>query len=111
MAYDEKMAARVKNMLGRRRIEAKKMFGGLAFMANGKMCVAINADRIMVRIDPAEHDSLAAKPGASAMTMRGRDFRGYIRVQNDVLKTDKALEHWVGLALAFNGKAKSSKKK
>jgi TfoX/Sxy family transcriptional regulator of competence genes len=105
------MADRVRKLLGRRRVEEKKMFGGLAFMVNGKMCVAVNADRIMVRIDPAEHDGLAAKRGASAMTMRGRDFRGYIRVQNDVLKTGEALERWVGLALAFNGKAKASKKK
>ena len=88
-----------------------KMFGGLAFLVNDKMCVTIGEERIMVRVDPAEHDALAAKPGASGMTMRGRDFRGYVRVQNDVLKTAKALERWVGLALAFNGKAKVSKKK
>lgn len=111
MAYDEKMAGRVKALLGRRKITEKKMFGGLAFMVNDKMCVTIGPERIMVRIDPVEHAVLAARPGASPAIMRGREYKGYVRVQNDVLKTEKALAHWVGLALAFNGKAKSSKTK
>jgi TfoX/Sxy family transcriptional regulator of competence genes len=111
VAYDEKMAGRVRTLLGRRRINEMKMFGGLAFLVNGKMCVTIDEERIMVRIDPADHDAIAARPGAGTMTMRGRDYRGYVRVDNAVLKTEAALARWIDLALAFNAKAKASKKK
>src|SRR5215469_14514541 len=99
------MADRVRALLGRRRIKEMKMFGGLAFLVNGKMCVTIGAERIMVRVDPDEHDALVARPGASDTTMGRRNLRGYVRVQNGALKTEKALAHWVGIALAFNGKA------
>ena len=109
MAYDEKMAARVKTLLGRRKIKEMKMFGGLAFLVNGKMCVTVGPERIMVRIDPKSHDAVAARPGASAATMRGRTYRGYVRVDNGVLKTKAALARWIDLALAFNSKAKASK--
>lgn len=111
MAYDEAMAARVKTLLGRRKIKEMKMFGGLAFLVNGKMCVTVGAERIMVRIDPRDHDRVAARRGASTTTMRGRNYRGYVRVDNDVLKTKAALARWIDLALAFNGKAKASKGK
>ena len=112
MAYDEELAERVRATVANiSKVEEKKMFGGIAFMVNGKMCVTVGEKRIMVRIDPDMHDELIKNKGTETMVMKGRSYIGYIRVREDAIKTKKELNHWVELALAFNKKAKSSKKK
>jgi TfoX/Sxy family transcriptional regulator of competence genes len=55
MAYSTKLADRVREYLFRLpdlQIEEKKMFGGLAFLVNGKMCVNISGENLMCRFDP-----------------------------------------------------------
>ena len=112
MAYNETLADRVREALADApRVEEKKMFRGLAFMVNGKMCVTIGADDIMCRVDPLLHDSLVEQRGCRGMQMKGREYKGYVRVSEDVLKTKRQLDYWVGLALDFNPKAKASPKK
>ena len=92
-------------------VDERKMFGGTAFMLNDKMCVTVRDSRIMVRVDPELNDEFSAKKGAATMVMNGRTYRGYIRVDRDVLGTDKALREWVDLALDFNARAKKSARK
>jgi TfoX/Sxy family transcriptional regulator of competence genes len=92
-------------------VDERKMFGGTAFMLNDKMCVTVRDSRIMVRVDPELNDELTSKKGAATMVMNGRTYRGYIRVDADVLATDKALREWVDLALDFNARAKRSARK
>src|SRR3954470_9612765 len=82
-------------------VDERKMFGGTAFMLNDKMCVTVRDERIMVRIDPELNDEMSAKKGAETMVMNGRTYRGYIRVDASVLRTEKALRDWVSLALEF----------
>ena len=84
------------------------MFGGLAFMLDGKMCVTVGADRIMCRIDPADHDAAVARPGCTPMVMRGREMRGYVRVGESALRTPAALDRWVRMAVEYNPRALSS---
>jgi len=90
------------------RVEEKRMFGGTAFMVNGKMCITVNKDRIMCRIDPALHDAALERTGCRAVIMKGRPYRGYVYVDAAVLTTTSDLEYWVGLALDYNPKAKAS---
>ena len=112
MAYDEILADRIRELLAEvPRVQEKKMFRGVTFMVNKKMCVSVSADRILCRIDPAIHESLVEKDGCSTANMRGRDLIGWIYVEGDVIKTEKALKYWVELALAFNRHAKASPKK
>ena len=87
------------------------MFGGTAFMVRGKMCVTAREERIMCRIDPAVHDKALERPGCRTMTMGGREYRGYVVVSADAVRTRRALDYWIGLALEFNTRAKASKKK
>ncbi len=112
MAYDEVLASRVKAALGRtRRIEEKRMFGALAFMVAGKMCVSVGKDRIMCRIDPAIHDEVLKCKGCRTVVMKGRGYRGYVHVDAEAVKTKSDLEYWVGLSLDYNKRAKASAKK
>jgi len=114
MAYNEKLADRVREILSAstNNIEEKKMFAGLCFMVNDKMCVGVQATTIMVRIDPEKSDeALEDSPGAKPMVHGGKEMKGFIYVEEEELHTKKQLQYWIKMALEFNGKAKSSKKK
>jgi TfoX/Sxy family transcriptional regulator of competence genes len=113
MAYDEKLADRTREIIARthKNIEEKKMFGGLCFMVNGKMCVGVEKERLMVRLDPLLYDDVIEKEGVRPMDFTGKIMKGYVFVDIDALQTKKKLEYWIGLALEFNQKAKAAKKK
>lgn len=113
MAYNEKLADRVREIISRihTNIEEKKMFGGLCFMVNDKMCVGIETNRLMVRLDPAKYDEVIEMEGCEPMNFTGKVMKGYVFVDIDVLNTKKKLEYWLNLALQYNTIAKSSKKK
>jgi TfoX/Sxy family transcriptional regulator of competence genes len=113
MSFNEKMADRVREMIAaaETNVEEKRMFGGLCFMVNDKMCVGIKAASIMVRIDPVMTEEAEGKEGAERMILKGRELKGYFFVDEEVLRSKKQLAWWVDLALDFNKFAKSSKKK
>lgn len=83
MAYDEKLAARIRELVsGERGVTEKKMFGGLAFLVGGNMAVAASGHGgMLVRVDPAESDELVSAGKASLMEMGGRTMRGWLRVE------------------------------
>ena len=112
MAYDEHIASRVRVALrGRKRVEEKSMMGGLTFMVNGKMCVGVLKDDLMVRLDPAVYDAALKRKGCRVMTFTGKPMRGFVFVDAKGLKTKRDVDYWVGLALSFNKQAKASKKR
>ncbi len=109
MPYDDALARRVKAALGStRRVEEKRMFGGLTFMVRGKMCVSVGKDRIMCRIDPAVYDTALQRKGCRTVVMKGRPYRGFVYVDTEAVRTKGDLDYWVGLALDYNNKAKAS---
>jgi len=79
MAYDLKLANRVREALaGKRKVEEKKMMGRLTFMVNNKMCVGISGDDIMARIDPEIYESALKRKGCREMTFTGRLMHGFV---------------------------------
>lgn len=112
MAYDEKLADRIRERLvDLPALEEKEMMGGLTFMVNGKMCVGIIKDELMCRIDPDLHEEVVEKTGCRTMDFTKRPMRGYILVEDIGMRTQKEFDYWINLALEFNPRAKSSKKK
>jgi TfoX/Sxy family transcriptional regulator of competence genes len=113
MAYNEKLAARTREIISKTHkiAEEKKMFGGLCFMVNAKMCVGVEQDRMMVRLDPAIYEEVMEKEGCHPMDFTGKPMRGYVFVDASALTTEKKLAYWIGLALNYNAVAKASKKK
>lgn len=112
MAYDENLANRIREYLADLpNVEEKKMMGGLAFMVNDKLCVGIFKDELMCRIDPEIRDSLLEKTGCRQMDFTGKQMKGYVLVDDSVLRTQMEFAYWIDLCLGFNGKARSSKKK
>lgn len=109
MPYDEVLANRVRAALGSTRgVEEKRMFGGVAFMVKGKMCVTVGRDRIMCRIDPALHEAALEREGSRTVVMRGRPYRGYVHVSAAAVAEKRGLDYWVRLALNYNKRAKAS---
>ncbi len=113
MAYNQQLAKRIRELISHthKNIEEKEMFGGLCFMVNGKMCVGVEKERLMVRLDPVKFDEVLRNEGCKAMDFTGRIMKGYVFVDIDVLTTKKKLSYWINLGLEYNIIAKSSKKK
>jgi TfoX/Sxy family transcriptional regulator of competence genes len=103
MAYDEDLAGRLRQLLaGESQVTEKKMFGGLAFLVRGNMAVAASGQGgILVRVDSEQSDELVATSGARPMEMRGREMRGWLRVEPDDVRTEQELAKWVGLGVAY----------
>jgi len=111
MKYNENLAQRVrKRLISLPILEEKEMFSGLVFMVDGKMCIGVMKDKIMLRIDPEKVATLEHKDGWEQMIMKTKIMSGYILVSEDVLNQDQDLHWWINLALEFNPHAKASKK-
>jgi TfoX/Sxy family transcriptional regulator of competence genes len=103
MAYDEKLAQRIRDLLvGEAGVSEKRMFGGLAFLIGGNMAVtASHRGGLMIRVDPATADQLVASSPAHQIEMRGRPMPGWLHVGDSDLRTNRQVGHWVGLAATY----------
>ena len=116
MAYNEALTNRIREsvlelMKPDDKVEEKRMFSGVAFMVNDKMCVTAADERIMCRIDPVIYEDALKKDGCSPMIMKGRVYKGYVHVSTESISNRADLDYWVRLALQFNEKAKATVKK
>ena len=80
-------------------------------MVNDKMCLGVERERLMVRLDPVKYDEALMKEGCRPMDFTGKIMKGYVFVDLDALNTKTKLKYWVDLALEYNKIAKASKKK
>ena len=103
MAYDELLANRIRELLdGESSLTEQKMFGGLAFLIHGNMAVAASGQGgVMVRVDPADSDALVASSQARLFEMRGRQMKGWLRVDGEHVGTTQELATWVERGVAF----------
>jgi hypothetical protein len=102
MAFDERLADRVRSQLGPQRgLAEKKMFGGLAFLLNGNMCCGVHGDELIVRIAPEQTDKALSQRHTRIFDLSGRPMKGWILVETPGLKTKAALAKWVGLGVAY----------
>ena len=96
MAFDAALAARIRRLLGRHEgVAEKKMFGGLCFLAGGRMVCGVMADALLARVAAAEMDALLKRPGVRPMTFTGRAMRGFVVVAGTVLARDEELLAWI----------------
>ena len=119
MAYDEFLADRIRRFMKTKNANffEKKMFGGLCFMVNDKMCCGLlfnkkkDTDFLMARIGEAATEAAMKREGAQPMDFTGRPMKGYAFVTPDGIDTEDDLEYWLQLCLDFNPFAKASKKR
>ncbi len=111
MAYDEHLAARVRQLLADEEVGETRMFGGLAFLIGGNMAIAASGQGgLLVRVEPAASDELVATTSASLLEMRGRLMPGWLRVASKDVQSDAELARWVerGTSYARSLPAKAS---
>ena len=103
MAYDEALAERLRARLhGSAGVTEQKMFGGLAFLIGGNMAIAASGQGgVLVRVDPDESDKLVRTTPAALMEMRGRQMKGWLRVDAADVRTKRELSPWVRRGVAF----------
>ena len=102
MAYSEALAGRVREMLGERPdLTERKMFGGIAFMLGGNMCLGVIRDDLMVRVGPEAHEEALRHPGARPMDFAGRPMKGMVFVDESGYGQRDGLSRWVDTAVGF----------
>ncbi len=103
MSYDEELADRVRAHVEQESgLTEKRMFGGLAFLVNGNMAVAASSKGgLMLRVDPDQLESLLQEPGAEPFEMRGREMKGWLRINADARTPDEDLLKWVGRGVDY----------
>ena len=113
MDYDEHLAYRSKTVLQEKQIlfEEKKMFGGLCYMVDNKLCVGVMKNELIARIDHELFEHYLSFEECSPLDKSGRSMKGFILVNPIGVDMEEDLEKWVQLCLDFNPKAKASKKK
>lgn len=101
MAYNLKLAERIRSQLDTIPFVEKKMFGGVGFLVNENMACGVNKDNLIVRIDPEKQTALLKNPHAKPFDLTGKPMKGWLVVKADGVKTDKQLNAWVKEGLEF----------
>jgi TfoX/Sxy family transcriptional regulator of competence genes len=109
---NEKLTERLRKALADvPKVKEKKMFRGITFMVNGKMCISVGDEEIMCRIDPEIYEQTLEKNGARPMIHGERIMKGFVFVHESAITRKKDFDYWINLCLTFNKKAKAAKKK
>ena len=101
MAYNLKLAERIRAELNGIPFVEKNMFGGVGFMLNGNLACGVHKNDLIVRVDPEKHSTLLKKAHAKPFDMTGRPMKGWLVVEADGVKTDRQLSTWVREGVGF----------
>jgi TfoX/Sxy family transcriptional regulator of competence genes len=105
MAFNEALAERIRQALVRRRkIEEKKMFGGIGFLLNGNMLVGVWNASLIVRLGPDEGDEALKEPHVKEFDITGRPMKGWVLVGPQGVADEEQLDGWIRRAVKFVGK-------
>lgn len=114
MTYDINLVNRVREFLAEVPnidVEEKEMFAVLNFMINGKTCVCVRGEDLMLRFDPKLQEALAEHAGYETMLMKGKEYKGYCYINPEGFRDKKDFEYLINLCLDYNKVSKQSKKK
>jgi TfoX/Sxy family transcriptional regulator of competence genes len=102
MAYDKKLANRVHKILENyKNITEKEMFGGMAFLMNGKMCCGVIKNNLVIRVGPKNYGKALTKSHVSPMDFTGKPLKGFVYVNSRGYKSSKTLTNWVNLGVDY----------
>jgi hypothetical protein len=112
MAYDERLADRVRRLLASRKgISERKMFGGIAFLIDGKICVGVINDELIVRVGRDGHADAMGRKHTRPMDFTGRPMRGMVYVEPAGVARGVALERWIETGVNGARTSPASKKR
>jgi hypothetical protein len=104
MAFDEDLAARIRERLARQSgIDEKRMFGGVGFLLNGNLLVGVWKDSLVVRLGPEQGGRALLEPHVGVFDITGRPMKGWVLVAPEGVEEDAQLAGWIERAAAFVG--------
>jgi TfoX/Sxy family transcriptional regulator of competence genes len=104
MAYNEKLAGRVREVLKESTgITEKKMFGGLCFLLDGKMICGVRNEDLIAKIGKDSHENIATLKHVRPFDLTGRPMKGIVYVAQAGLKTKKELTKWIEMGKEMHG--------
>jgi TfoX N-terminal domain len=113
MAYNINLVNKVREFLADIpdiEIEEKEMFAVLNFMVNGKTCVCVSGENLMLRFNPKLQEQVSERIGYETMLMKGKEYKGYCYINPEGLQKNKDFKYFIELCLDYNQEAKASKK-
>jgi TfoX/Sxy family transcriptional regulator of competence genes len=111
MAFDESLAARIRQHLARRKsVEEKKMFGGVGFLLNGNLLVGVWKDSLCVRLGPDQAEEALNEPNVKEFDITGRPMKGWVLVEPEGVEAEEQLAGWIERAMKFVGKMAAKEK-
>jgi len=106
MSYNEKLAEQIRQSLsGMRNVVEKKMFGGIAFLINEKMCIGVDKDDMILRCDPEMANVQLSRKSVRPFDLTSKPTKGWFLIGPGGTKTKKAIDYWIEVAVEANGKA------
>jgi len=112
VAFNEELSDRIREALvNEPRVSEKRMFGGICYMVDDKMCIGVMGDEMMCRIGDEASTTALEKRGCREMRSGNRVMKGYVLVSEEGMRTAAGFRYWIDLCLAFNPLAKAAKKK
>ena len=91
-------------------VEERPLFGTHAFFVDGKMCIAVKGEELLVRLPPERHGELQEMQNTRELSPGG-GMKGYFWVEPNGYATREQWNYWVQEALAYNPLAKASPRK
>lgn len=118
MAYSENTAQRIREFFQAKNANfyEKKMFSGLCFMVDDKMCCATRIDKnngenvLLCRISDEAYAKAIEMNDVIPMQFTNKTMKGYIYITESGHSNRGDLYYWLQLCFDFNPFAKSSKK-
>ena len=101
MAYNLKLAERIRSHLYGVPVVEKKMFGGVGFLLNGNLACGVNKDNMIVRVNPEQQNTYLKKSYTKPFDLTGKPIKGWLLVEADGVKTEKQLSTWVKEGVEF----------
>jgi TfoX/Sxy family transcriptional regulator of competence genes len=105
VVYNELLATKIRALVARRRgWTEKKMFGGVAFMLNGKMCCGVIKNDLLVRVGPEQNKKALALPNSRPMDFTGKPMKGFIYVDSKGWSKEASLKKWIEMGIDYASK-------
>jgi len=103
VAYDAQLADRIRELLlFDPDVAEKRMFGGLSFLINGHIAVAVSGrGGLLMRAEREQREQLLAMPYVEPWMMRGRELEDWVRVGEEAVAEDADLRWWVGAGVGL----------
>ena len=101
MAYDESLAKRIDELTkGKKGFTHKEMFGGIAYLLNGNMCVGVHKNELIIRYNPKNDGEVTKSKHVHPFDITGRPMKGWALVSSEGVKRN-GLGKWFDLSLDF----------